>query len=95
MPYTSLNPKPETPAMSVHVKYGPIDITLEKDSEGFAFSCPLCHSMFFSTGDQASRSNVVQNHLQQFHRISLPAATISEDNIEPPKVQLKKALNLK
>jgi len=76
--------------MSVHVKYGPIVTTLEKDSEGFAFSCPLCHSMFFSTGEQIDCSKLVQDHLQQFHRIILPAATITEDNIEPPKIQLRK-----
>lgn len=78
--------------MSIHVNYGPIDITLEKDAEGFAFSCPLCHSMFFSTGDQEACRKVTQDHLQQFHRIVLPAATISEDDIEPTKVQLRKAL---
>ena len=76
--------------MSVHIKYGPIDITLDKDSEGFAFSCPLCHSMFFSTGDRVACSRLVQGHLQQFHRIILPAATITEDNVEPPKAQLRK-----
>ncbi|MFT5883240.1 MAG: hypothetical protein ACI9FG_001753 [Crocinitomicaceae bacterium] len=78
--------------MSVHVKYGPIVITLEKDSEGSAFSCPLCHSMFFSTGAQVDSSKVVQDHMQQYHRIILPAATIIEDNIEPPKIQLKKVV---
>ena len=79
--------------MSVHVKYGPIDITLEKDAEGFAFSCPLCHSMFFSTGDQTACSRVVQDHLQQFHRITLPAATVTEDGLEPEKSPQTKALN--
>ncbi|MFC4990858.1 hypothetical protein [Rubritalea tangerina] len=47
--------------------------------------------MFFSTGDQETCGRVVQDHLQQFHRIILPAATISEDGLEPPKVQLRKA----
>jgi hypothetical protein len=78
--------------MSIHVKYGPIEVTLEKDSEGYAFSCPLCHNMFFSTGDQTACSRVVQDHMQQFHRIILPVATITEVNIEPLKVQPRKFL---
>lgn len=65
-----------------------VKITLEKDAEGFAYTCPLCHHMYFSTGDQDLCKNVVQDHLQQYHRIVLPAAVITEDDTEAPKVRI-------
>lgn len=75
--------------MSLNVKYGMINIRVEKDTLGFSFSCPLCHQVHFSTGDAEVVKRVVQDHLQQFHRITLPAAVITEDEHEAPKVQLQ------
>ncbi len=78
--------------MSAYLKYGPIDVQLEKDSEGIAFSCPLCHNMFFSSGDEVNCSHVVQDHLQQFHRITYPTATISENKMATVKETPRKLL---
>lgn len=78
--------------MSAHLKYGPIDVLIEKDSEGIAFTCPLCHNMFFSSGDQVKCGQVVQDHLRQYHRITYPAATISENEMAPVKVGPRKLL---
>ncbi len=80
--------------MSIHITYGPINITLEQDAEGFAFSCPFCHSMFFSTGELENCRALVQEHLQQFHKIILSDAQVSNDGIEPTKVKSQKATQL-
>lgn len=78
--------------MSAYLKYGPIDVLIEKDSEGIAFTCPLCHNMFFASGDQGKCGHVVQDHLRQYHRINYPAATISEYEMAPVKVGPRKLL---
>lgn len=76
--------------MSVHLTYGQITVTLQQDAEGFSFPCPLCHNLFFSTGDVETCRQLAQEHLRQHHRILLPSAVITTDNEEPPKVQLQK-----
>lgn len=77
--------------MSIHVNYGPIKLTLEGDAEGYAFSCPLCHNVFFSHGDKEACQKLTQEHMHQFHKVHLPASDITEDNTEAPKIQLRKA----
>jgi hypothetical protein len=76
--------------MSVHITYGTITVTLQQDAEGYSFPCPLCHNLFFSTGDVEACRLLAQDHLRQFHKILLPSAVITEDNEQPPKVQVQR-----
>lgn len=77
--------------MSTHIKYGQIETILEKDAEGYAFSCPLCHSLFFSNGELSCCQKVLQDHLQQYHKVCPTRAVISECDKEPTRILLKKA----
>ena len=75
--------------MSINIHYGPIAVTLEQDAEGFSYSCPLCHNLYFTIGSAEACKNLIQDHLQQSHHISLPQAIITKDNLEPPKIQVQ------
>lgn len=76
--------------MITKVTYGQISIKMEADSEGHAFSCPLCSQLFFCNGGIDHCIKTGREHLQQFHRMShLPTETTELSSKETCKITLK------